>query len=151
MFHQRHALRPSDLSQALLDIEPQIVHFSGHGGGAEGLCLEEQDGQSHMVSSAVLSSLFREFSSTVECVVLNACYSEIQADAIGRHIGYVIGVSDEIDDRSAIAFGKGFYQALGAGKKIDEAYRLGCVQIGLESGDSNEGILPVLKSKRAKV
>ena len=29
--HQRMSVRPADISQALLDVEPGIVHFSGHG------------------------------------------------------------------------------------------------------------------------
>ncbi|HKV39938.1 MAG TPA: hypothetical protein VJX67_12055, partial [Blastocatellia bacterium] len=37
--HQKHAVRPKDVLQALLDIAPGIVHFSGHG-SAEGLILE---------------------------------------------------------------------------------------------------------------
>ena len=31
------AVRPDDLRRALLDHEPEIVHFSGHGGGNQGL------------------------------------------------------------------------------------------------------------------
>ena len=73
---QSDALRPQDLSQALLDFEPQIVHFSGHGAGAQGLCFMGTDGRSHLVSSDSLSALFKEFASIVKCVILNACYSE---------------------------------------------------------------------------
>jgi hypothetical protein len=63
---------------------------------------------------------------------LNACYSEIQAHAIGKHIDYVIGVRELTDDQTAIAFSVGFYQALGAGNTFDEAYKLGCALIGLQ-------------------
>ncbi|MHC5763879.1 MAG: CHAT domain-containing protein, partial [Nostoc sp.] len=28
---QRTAVRPHDITQAILDIEPSIIHFSGHG------------------------------------------------------------------------------------------------------------------------
>ena len=33
----RFAQRPDDMRRALLDINPEIVHFSGHGGGSHGL------------------------------------------------------------------------------------------------------------------
>jgi CRP-like cAMP-binding protein len=150
-FHQRHALRPGDLSQALLDIEPEIVHFSGHGTGAGGLCFEGPDGKVQMVSSEALSALFKEFTSTVKCVVLNACYSEAQAASIVKHVSYVIGMKAAIGDRAAIAFGKGFYQALGAGKKFEDAYRLGCIRIALECVGSDESQLPVLKIREMGV
>ena len=35
----------------------------------------------------------------VECVLLNACHTEIQAEAISRHVRYVIGMSQAIGDR----------------------------------------------------
>jgi hypothetical protein len=37
-------------------------------------------------------------------VVLNGCYFEAQAKAIGQHIPYVIGMNQAIGDRAAIAF-----------------------------------------------
>jgi hypothetical protein len=40
-------------------------------------------------------------------------------------------MSKEISDAAAIAFSVGFYQALGAGRSIEESYKLGCVQIRL--------------------
>jgi hypothetical protein len=43
--------------------------------------------------------------------VLNACYSEIQANAIVQHIDYVIGMSQAIGDTAAIKFAMGFYDA----------------------------------------
>jgi len=36
----RWAMRPEDRHRALLDHEPQIVHFSSHGAGERGLVLE---------------------------------------------------------------------------------------------------------------
>jgi hypothetical protein len=74
----RWAVRPQDLLRALLDYEPQIVHFSGHGGGEQGLALENEAGQAQLVSADALARLFKLFEGTVDCVLLNACYSEVQ-------------------------------------------------------------------------
>ena len=84
IFDQRHALRSSDLTQALLDLDPYVVHFAGHGTGPSGLCFEGQDGRSHLVTSSALSALFKEFSHSVKCVVLNACYSAFQCLNLNR-------------------------------------------------------------------
>lgn len=69
------------------------------------------------------------FADKVECVVLNACYSEIQAKAIAQHIDYVIGMSKEIGDAAAIEFAVGFYDALGNGREVEFAYKYGCSAI----------------------
>lgn len=123
------SLKSKNISRALLNVRPQFVHFSGHGTSEGALCFEDENGQECLVSPDVLAALFEEFNDHVNCVLLNACYSEIQARAIAKHIGYVIGTKTPIDDKAAIAFSIGFYRALGAGRTIEEAYRLGCKQI----------------------
>ena len=110
----RWAVRPDDLRRALLDYEPEIVHFSGHGGGAEGLALENNSGQVQLVSTEALARLFKLFQGKTECVLLNACYSEAQALAIHQHVNFVVGMNKAIGDLAAIEFAVGFYDALGA-------------------------------------
>ena len=139
---QRMSVRPADISQALLDVQPQIVHFSGHGTANGALCFESQAGEIHPIQPDALAALFEQFADQVICVVLNACHSETQAKAIAEHIRYVIGMNQAIGDRAAIAFTIGFYQALGAGRTIEDAYKLGCVQIRLQG--IPEHLTPVL-------
>lgn len=142
VLHQRHAVRPTDLTQAMLDVKPQIVHFSGHGLATGALCFEDKQGQIQPIEPDALAALFELVSDHVGCVLLNACYSETQASAIGKHIPYVIGMNRAIGDEAAIAFAIGFYQALGNGRPIDDAYRFGVVQIRLHG--IAEHLTPVL-------
>jgi hypothetical protein len=81
----------------------------------------------------------------LECVVLNACYSEAQANAIAQHIPYVIGMSDAIFDKTALKFAVGFYDALGDGWSYEKAFEMGKSAIAIE--DIPEADLPVLKQK----
>jgi hypothetical protein len=138
-------VRPEEFVRALLDVRPQVVHFSGHGSDDGGLCFENDQGHAHLVSPDALRDLFREFADHVQCVVLNACFSRIQACAIAEHIPYVVGMSQAIGDRAAMAFSTGFYQALGAGREIPQAYRLGCTHIRMQ--DVPGHLTPVLIEK----
>lgn len=95
------SVRPVDITQALLDSHPQIVHFSGHGSSTGDLCFEDQIGQIQSVQPDALASLFEQFADQIQCVLLNACYSEIQAQAIAKHIKYVIGMNQAIGDKSS--------------------------------------------------
>jgi hypothetical protein len=142
------ALRVDDLRRALLDREPHIVHFSGHGAGANGLALENNSGQMQLVSTASLAQLFGLFQDKIECVVLNACYSETQAEAIHQHIDCVVGMNNPIGDRAAIEFAVGFYDALGAGRSYQDAFKFGCNAIDLQG--IPESAIPVLKHKFKK-
>jgi small GTP-binding protein len=129
------AARPRDIQQSILDFDPQIIHFSGHGGDEAGLVFEDIDGNPKLISGEALADLFELFSDRLECVVLNACYSETQALAISQHINYVIGMDRKIGDRAAIEFAVGFYTALGANKPYDFAFKLGCNAIRLAGID----------------
>jgi hypothetical protein len=125
------SVRPVDLSQAMLDKKPNIVHFSGHGTIHGALCFENNQGITQAIEPQALQALFELFSDHVSCVLLNACYSEKQAEAIAQNIPFVIGMNGAIGDRAAIAFAVGFYQAIGAGMTIEKAYHMGKVQIML--------------------
>lgn len=140
---QEWAVTIETLMQAILDESPQIVHFSGHG-TQEGLILQNEVGDPQLVTSEGLLSLFKLFRDTIECVVLNSCYSEPQAKAIKEQVPYVIGMKSGIPDKVAISFSTGFYKALGAGRDIPFAFELGITAIKLE-GQSGENI-PILLS-----
>ncbi len=133
------------MRRALLDHQPAIVHFSGHGVGTEGLVLENESGQTQLVSSKSLAYLFKLFQTKIECVLLNACYSEIQAEVIHQYIDYLIGMNQPIGDEAAIKFATGFYDALGAGEPYDRCFEIGCASIALEGMDEAE--TPKLKAR----
>jgi formylglycine-generating enzyme required for sulfatase activity len=132
------AVRVEDLQELMLKHEPQILHFCGHGGGEEGLVFESDEVKEQWLKTDSLSNLFRLCVRHLECVLLNACYSEVQANAIIEHINYVIGMSQTIQDNAAIAFSKGFYRALGYNRPITEAYEFGCNAIQLEITGSSK-------------
>jgi len=140
---QQPALRAQDLQQALLNEKPQIVHFCGHGSSKGELVLEDDQGMPNPVRPAALAKLFGICSPFVECVVLNACHSKLQADEIVRHIPYVIGMDKAIGDQAAIRYAVGFYGALGAGMAYDQAHDLGCNLLELEN--IPEHLTPVLQ------
>lgn len=125
------AVRYRDLRRQILDNNPNIVHFSGHGAGEDGLVFEDESGKIKYIESEALAGLFKLFADSIECVVLNACYSTVQADAIARHIPYVVGMGKAIGDRAAIEFAIAFYDAVGAGRDYEFAFELACNAINL--------------------
>ncbi|MCI5120364.1 MAG: CHAT domain-containing protein [Candidatus Electrothrix sp. AUS4] len=131
IFKSSHATTVPDLRRAIQQHKPQIVHFSGHGDGEAGLCFENSQGMIQLVQTDALSDFFKHLSAQIECVVLNACYSEVQAEAIARHIDYVIGMTDSITDQAAIAFAVAFYESLANEEPIESAYKFACTELAL--------------------
>jgi hypothetical protein len=143
---QHWAVRVTDLQDCLLRHKPDIVHFSGHGSQSGEIILEDDSGSGFPVSINALSQLFSLLRENIRCVVLNACYSRLQAEAIAEHVDCVVGVSQAIGDLAAIGFAAAFYRALGYGRDVKNAFELGCNEMALE--DLGEEDMPVLLAVR---
>ncbi|UNU23619.1 CHAT domain-containing protein [Microcoleus vaginatus] len=142
------AVQVDDLTRFLSHHQPTIVHFSGHGSGTNGLVLEADSGQSQLVSTQALAKLFDLFQEQIECVLLNACYSEEQATAIHQHIDCVVGMNQAIGDATAIKFSIGFYTALAAGMNYEDCFQMGCTSIDLQG--IPEYLTPEIKIRRRR-
>jgi hypothetical protein len=125
------AIRVRDLRRAMQTHKPTIVHFCGHGTGEQGIILEDNQGKAQLVSSDALAGFFELFTDSVECVVLNACFSVVQAEGIVKHIPYVIGMSKAIGDEAAIEFAVAFYDSVAAGEHYERAYKVACNAIAM--------------------
>jgi hypothetical protein len=141
------AVQTRDIRRSLMYFKPHYVHFSGHGANNGGLAVESNIHGVHLIEPDALAEMFSLFVDHVECVLLNACYSEIQANAIVQHIETVVGMTEAIDDRSAIAFSVGFYDALGNGYPAELAYKFGCNSIQLENLQGH--CIPILKKRES--
>ena len=142
------AVRAEDLMQTLVAYQPHIVHFLGHGTGDRGLVLEDGRGRSQLVPTRALARLFQQVAS-VECVLLNACYSDTQAQAISQFVCCVVGMNQPIGDPAAVCFARGFYTSLGNGGSYEAAYEMGRTAIDLEG--LPEVATPVLRTRLGKV
>jgi hypothetical protein len=144
---QEWAVRVRDLQAALLRHRPQIVHFSGHGGGditrtllpahepdeepmAGEILVEGDAGRAEPIPASAFADLFGIVGG-VRCVLLNACHSAAQAEAIQQHVDAVVGMSRSIKDTAAVNFAWAFYQGLAFGESLSKAFDLGRNQIDL--------------------
>ncbi|MFN5857601.1 MAG: CHAT domain-containing tetratricopeptide repeat protein [Pseudanabaenaceae cyanobacterium] len=163
----RLAATPSELRRALLDVEPHVLHFSGHGAGDRGLLFVSDESASEIyrseggevrsrststneirfVPAQPLANLLQLCDEHLECVVLNACYSDVQGDAISANIPFTIGMRDVIGDNVAIKFSQGFYDAIGAGKGYEMAFKWGKVAIEFDLVDDQAAKILVLRRK----
>ena len=141
------AVRPQEFRRTLLGHKPNIVHFSGHGGGEQGLALMGDNGEAFLVKVAPLAKFFKALQEIffIDCVFLNACYSDVQAEGIYPYVNYVVGMNQKIGDEAAKQFAIGFYDTLFAGQSIQSAFDLGCNAIEMEN--IPEHLTPVLRTK----
>jgi hypothetical protein len=97
-----------------------------------GLFFQGPDGQAQVVTAQALHETFGAAGASVRLVVLSACYSDVQAEALRAHVDCVVGMSGSIVDDAARTFAIGFYGGLGERESITAAFHQGCAAISLE-------------------
>lgn len=145
------AARLKDLQHEMQENKPQIVHFAGHGfkkktaavlnpdpprdisdrpeAEEEGIVFvptKDEEVPGEAVSGEILAKLFGQYADQLECVILNACFTEDQASAIAKKIQLVIGWTQTVKDEVAIKFSQAFYKALITGCSYQGAYKQAC-------------------------
>ena len=132
----RLAVDLNSLMNAIIEFNPNILHFSGHG-SIDGIELE---GENHpfFLKNDSLDKLIEILTSNLDCIVLNSCYSEGQALKLTQRIRTVIGMGDSIDDKAALLFSKGFYKGVAGNIGFSKSYELGKQMISTYDYDESE-------------
>lgn len=121
-FETRWAVRTSDILQAINEVNPDIIHFSGHGATNGDLVFENANGQSKLVTKEAMAQTIMTLSDTVRLIFFNACFSAIQAEHIVEHVDAAIGMNTSIGDEAALVFASQFYSSIGFGKNLKTAF-----------------------------
>lgn len=109
----------------------EIVHFSGHGSEAGRLMFGASDELAQEAEPAPLAELFAAASDRLKCVFLNACHSGEQAEAISKHVEWVVGMSSAVKDSVAIQFAVSFYVELADTQDYEGAFAFALAAIKL--------------------
>lgn len=128
----RWALRPLDLLQALNEVKPRIVHFSGHGSDQDELVFQDDRGASKPVSKEAIVQTMAAMAGDIQLVFFNTCYSRAQAEAVTGHVPAAIGMNTTIGDKAARVFSSQFYSAIGFGLPIAKAFAQAKASLMLE-------------------
>lgn len=124
-FESRWAVRIDDLRRHLLEMDPAVVHISGHGSANGGMVLQNEHGLYQPVTARALAKMVAAATRRLRVVVLNACFSRAQAEEIAARVDCVVSMDGAIGDDAARAFASGFYSGLGNGRSVGNAVRLG--------------------------
>lgn len=130
----------SKLPDLLDKYRPKILHFSGHGSDSGELLFVDEDRRAYAPDPDAVARVFAQHHGRVCCVVLNACFSEPQAQSIAAHVDVVIGISEKISDSSARAFTGAFYQALVRGYDVEAAFERAKLTLELGPERSASGL-----------
>lgn len=138
----RWAVGVDEMARHLMELQPTIIHFSGHGACSRptrgdcisntrdvgvvapshgGICLRSEQGGARIVTAEAMASMIGSSAEAARVVVLNSCYSDAQADELCTVVDCVIGMPGPIGDGDARSFAVGFYRALGNRRSVGQA------------------------------
>jgi hypothetical protein len=143
-FHSKWAVSVDELARHLMQLQPTIIHFSGHGvcseptlvrspaphrdlvvpepaSASSRICLRDENGSAQAVTARALTMMIKSAAASARVLVLNACYSEAQADELRSAVDCVVGMTGTIHDDAARSFAVGFYRALGNRRSVGDA------------------------------
>lgn len=136
---------------SLLDLlnsyRPDVVHFSGHGGG-QALLFDNRnagDDGGTVLDFDMVARVIGATSAKPRLLVLAACDTVDGADKFLSSVPMVIAMADSIDDEAACEFSRRFYQSLSA--KATVANALTQAKLLLESKGYADASLPTLVAR----
>ena len=128
----KFAVRLQDLQPALLEVDPTLVHFTGHGDEQGDLLLENAIGYPEAVPADCLGDALALCSAKARCVILNACNTAIQAKTLASVVEAVIGVEGTISVGAARIFVIHFYRGIASRLDISRAFHIALNQMAME-------------------
>lgn len=139
-FESRWAVSIDELMRYLTELDPTVIHFSGHGGQG-GLVLQDEQGRPQPVPARALAMMVTAAARSVRTVVLNACYSSVHAEMLRTRVDCIVGMDGAIGDQAARAFAVRFYGALGNRRSIGNAVAQGIA--ALAAKQLHDEVLPL--------
>lgn len=126
------ALRARDLIPALNQHRPRVLHFAGHGSAGAELVFQDDDGEAKPVGAAAITATVATVADDVQLVVLNACHTADQAEALTVHVPSAIGMVTTIGDDAGRVFATALYGAIADGFSVQRAFDQARAQLQLE-------------------
>lgn len=130
--------------QLLHNEKPDIVHFSGHGDSEKivthptplpGTIDPEAYLSTGQLTPDALGKTFNIAKKYVKLVMFNTCSSHSAAKAVVEHIPFCVSTKGTYYDPVAIQFSAYFYQGLGFGKTIQEAFEYADAGVSMTRGN----------------
>jgi hypothetical protein len=149
-----HSATAWDLHTAILDHEPNILHYSGHGTKGA-LMMEDSSKRTHVLTSEQVRPLLSR--PYLKLVVLNACETGaydiggelmgVAADLIREEIPAVVAMQFPVPEGAGLAFTRRFYSSIALGLSLEQAVTEARISIFTELNHPVYWGIPVLFSR----
>jgi hypothetical protein len=142
-FRSRWAVTIDEMMHHLNELEPTVVHFSGHGNrteltvpdtlcrehrvrrdivpASESIELADEHRRLRHVTASALTRMIGSAAPSARLVVLNVGFSAVTARSLCRVVDCVVGMNGAIGHSAAHSFVMSFYRAIGYRRSVGNA------------------------------
>ncbi|MGH3614291.1 MAG: TIR domain-containing protein [Pseudonocardia sp.] len=129
----------SEISAALHQDAYHVLHLSGHG-SADGIELEDEDGNPHLATPMVIAQAVDQGNRPLPLLFLSCCDAPTGADTapglaealLAAGLSQVVALRGNVSDQYATSLAAAFYEALAASPNIEPAHALAKARRDLE-------------------
>jgi hypothetical protein len=130
----------TDLRRGLMEFQPEIVHFAGHG-NPDGLIFEDSEGGPYLVRGLEVAQAFQALAGVTKCAFLSADRTAAIAENIALSIDHVIAYRDSTYDEDAADFAETFYNHISAGESVISSFERARLRVELKGDDQTPPLL----------
>lgn len=143
-FVTKWATRTDDLFQYINEVNPTIIHFTGHGTEDGKLVFHDKNDNPKLVGIDAIIQMINAITDDLRLVVFSNCYSSNIAEKVAEYVEATIGMNTAVREDVAMIFASQLYSAIGFGFSLDKAFKQAMAKLSLEGIETKDCEVPEL-------
>lgn len=143
-FVTKWATRTEDLFQYINEVNPTIIHFTGHGTEDGKLVFHDKNDNPKFVGIDAIIQMINAITDDLRLVVFSNCFSSSIAIQVSEYVEATIGMNTSVREDVATLFAAQLYSSIGFGFPLDKAFKQAMARLSIEGIEQKDADIPEL-------
>lgn len=143
-FVTKWATRTEDLFQYINEVNPTIIHFTGHGTEDGKLVFHDKNDNPKFVGIDAIIQMINAITDDLRLVVFSNCFSSKIAEKAVEHVEATIGMNTSVREDVATIFAAQLYSSIGFGYSLDKSFKQAMARLSIEGIEKQDADIPEL-------
>ena len=143
-FVTKWATRTEDLFQYINEVNPTIIHFTGHGTEDGKLVFHDKNDNPKFVGIDAIIQMINAITDDLRLVVFSNCFSSKIAEEAVEYVEATIGMNTSVREDVATIFAAQLYSSIGFGYSLDKSFKQAMARLSIEGIEKQDADIPEL-------
>lgn len=143
-FVTKWATRTDDLFQYINEVNPTVIHFTGHGTEDGKLVFHDKYDNPKLVEIDAIIQMVNTITDDLRLVVFSNCYSSSIAEGVVEYAEATIGMNTSVKEDIAMIFASQLYSSIGFGFSLEKSFNQAMARLKVEGFEDEECNIPEL-------